>query len=118
MLDERVIRTDLDPGFTPERQFGRGASGGQVRDEYRPDYDSGRGGYGRQFSREQPQAYTEFESATGAPQTGKVLMRAFNLLWFCMQGNKRGRDEDESEFATTSKNPRFRGDGTEDDWSF
>lgn len=30
-LDERVIRTDIDPGFKPGRQFGRGKSGGQVR---------------------------------------------------------------------------------------
>lgn len=46
-LDERVIRTDLDPGFTEGRQYGRGKSGGQVRDEYREDYDEGRGGLGR-----------------------------------------------------------------------
>ena len=30
-LDERPIRVELDPGFRPERQFGRGKSGGQVR---------------------------------------------------------------------------------------
>jgi hypothetical protein len=29
-LDERIIRTDLDPGFKEGRQFGRGKSGGQV----------------------------------------------------------------------------------------
>ncbi|KAI0382892.1 RNA-binding domain-containing protein [Hypomontagnella monticulosa] len=46
-LDERVIRTDLDPGFKEGRQYGRGKSGGQVRDEYRDDYDEGRGGLGR-----------------------------------------------------------------------
>lgn len=46
-LDERVIRTDLDEGFTEGRQYGRGKSGGQVRDEYRAEYDPGRGGYGR-----------------------------------------------------------------------
>ena len=46
-LDERVIRTDLDPGFEEGRQYGRGKSGGQVRDEYRDDYDEGRGGLGR-----------------------------------------------------------------------
>ncbi|KAI1815309.1 nuclear cap-binding protein subunit 2 [Poronia punctata] len=46
-LDERVIRTDLDPGFEEGRQFGRGKSGGQVRDEYRDDFDEGRGGLGR-----------------------------------------------------------------------
>ncbi|OSX80684.1 hypothetical protein BU14_0033s0029, partial [Porphyra umbilicalis] len=47
-LDERTIRVDWDTGFLPERQFGRGRSGGQVRDEYREDYDPGRGGYGKQ----------------------------------------------------------------------
>ncbi|KAH7160000.1 hypothetical protein B0J13DRAFT_540130 [Dactylonectria estremocensis] len=46
-LDERVIRTDLDPGFEEGRQYGRGKSGGQVRDEYREDFDEGRGGVGR-----------------------------------------------------------------------
>ena len=66
-LDERIIRTDLDPGFQEGRQYGwvdllkvflfgglltytysrRGKSGGQVRDEYRDEYDPGRGGYGR-----------------------------------------------------------------------
>ncbi|KAK1768506.1 hypothetical protein QBC33DRAFT_535217 [Phialemonium atrogriseum] len=46
-LDERIIRTDLDPGFEEGRQYGRGKSGGQVRDEYREDYDEGRGGHGR-----------------------------------------------------------------------
>lgn len=45
-LDERFIRVDYDVGFAPGRQYGRGRSGGQVRDEYRTDYDPGRGGYG------------------------------------------------------------------------
>jgi len=61
-LDERVVRTDLDPGFKEGRQYGRGRSGGQVspleavkpifilqvRDEYRKDYDPSRGGWGKQ----------------------------------------------------------------------
>lgn len=38
-LDERIIRCDLDPGYTENRQYGRGRSGGQVRDEYREDWD-------------------------------------------------------------------------------
>ncbi|KAK9464651.1 small subunit of nuclear cap-binding protein complex [Lipomyces arxii] len=46
-LDERKIRSDIDPGFKEGRQYGRGKSGGQVRDEFRDDYDTGRGGYGR-----------------------------------------------------------------------
>lgn len=51
-LDERIIRTDLDPGFEEGRQYGRGKSGGQVRDEYRDDYDEGRGGLGRAIQAE------------------------------------------------------------------
>jgi nuclear cap-binding protein subunit 2 len=41
-LDDRLIRTDWDAGFVEGRQFGRGKSGGQVRDEYRRDFDPGR----------------------------------------------------------------------------
>ena len=52
-LDERVIRCDLDPGFRDGRQYGRGKSGGQVRDEYRQEYDAGRGGWGHNRMREQ-----------------------------------------------------------------
>jgi len=51
-LDERIIRTDLDEGFVEGRQYGRGKSGGQVRDEYREEFDPGRGGYGRAFGKE------------------------------------------------------------------
>ncbi|KAI8915787.1 small subunit of nuclear cap-binding protein complex [Gorgonomyces haynaldii] len=40
-VDERIIRTDIDPGFISGRQYGRGKSGGQVRDEWREDYDEG-----------------------------------------------------------------------------
>lgn len=43
---DRIVRTDWDAGFVEGRQFGRGKSGGQVRDEYRTDFDGGRGGYG------------------------------------------------------------------------
>ncbi|KAI8498785.1 PREDICTED: nuclear cap-binding protein subunit 2-like [Branchiostoma belcheri] len=46
-LDDRIIRCDWDAGFKEGRQYGRGKSGGQVRDEYRKDYDPGRGGYGK-----------------------------------------------------------------------
>lgn len=49
-LDDRVITIDLDQGFEEGRQFGRGQSGGQVRDEFRNDYDAGRGGHGRRWA--------------------------------------------------------------------
>ena len=38
IIDGRAIRVDWDPGFEEGRQFGRGKSGGQVRDEVRPDH--------------------------------------------------------------------------------
>lgn len=46
-LDDRIVRADWDAGFKEGRQYGRGRSGGQVRDEYRSDFDEGRGGYGK-----------------------------------------------------------------------
>lgn len=51
-LDERIIRTDLDEGFAEGRQYGRGKSGGQVRDEYREEFDPGRGGFGKRYQEE------------------------------------------------------------------
>lgn len=78
-LDERIIRTDLDPGFVEGRQYGyvttsivgdryelaefsrrRGKSGGQVRDEYRDEYDPGRGGYGRAIDAERLKEEEEY----------------------------------------------------------
>ena len=50
-LDDRLIRTDWDPGFKAGRQFGRGRTGGQVRDDFRMDFDEGRGGFGGQMSK-------------------------------------------------------------------
>ncbi|TGO16980.1 hypothetical protein BTUL_0022g00820 [Botrytis tulipae] len=59
-LDERIIRTDLDPGFQEGRQYGRGKSGGQVRDEYREEYDEGRGGLGRAIQAERQKEEEEY----------------------------------------------------------
>ncbi|PLB33942.1 nuclear cap-binding protein subunit CBC2 [Aspergillus candidus] len=59
-LDERIIRTDLDPGFEEGRQYGRGKSGGQVRDEYREEYDPGRGGYGRAYDAQREREEEEY----------------------------------------------------------
>ncbi|KAK8923919.1 Nuclear cap-binding protein subunit 2 [Platanthera zijinensis] len=56
ILDDRPIRVDFDWGFEEGRQWGRGRSGGQVRDEYRTDYDPDihvrRGGYGKLIQKE------------------------------------------------------------------
>ena len=37
VFDGRQVRIDWDPGFKFGRQFGRGKTGGQVRDELNPD---------------------------------------------------------------------------------
>jgi nuclear cap-binding protein subunit 2 len=45
-LDDRIIRIDWDPGFVEGREYGRGMGGNQRRDQFRKDFDPGRGGYG------------------------------------------------------------------------
>lgn len=50
-FDERLIRVDIDAGISEGRQFGRGESGDQWRDDFRDDYDAARGGQGRNLLR-------------------------------------------------------------------
>ncbi|OMH84011.1 Nuclear cap-binding protein subunit 2B [Zancudomyces culisetae] len=68
-LDNRVIRTDLDPGFKEGRQFGRGKSGGQIRDEHRNTYDEGRGGWGHARARQAEMQQKSFMHAYGSIST-------------------------------------------------
>lgn len=60
-LDERIIRCDLDEGFAEGRQYGRGKSGGQVRDEYREEFDPGRGGFGKKIQEERERYAEEYD---------------------------------------------------------
>jgi len=73
-LDERIIRCDLDLGYKEGRQFGRGKSGGQVRDEHRQDYDPGRGGWGAQAQQERrkevEERYIDVQDGPGAVASG------------------------------------------------
>ncbi|KAG8834306.1 nuclear cap binding complex subunit [Serendipita sp. 399] len=77
-LDERIIRCDLDVGYRDGRQFGRGRSGGQVRDEHRQDYDPGRGGWGAQAQaqheaerrKNREQVYADAQDVPGAVAVG------------------------------------------------
>ena len=60
-LDGNIIRVELDAGYQPGRQFGRGVGGGQVRDDRRNNSrkrsrDSGGGGDGGSSSTHTPQA--------------------------------------------------------------
>ncbi|XP_021753498.1 nuclear cap-binding protein subunit 2-like [Chenopodium quinoa] len=83
ILDDRPIRVDFDWGFQEGRQWGRGRSGGQVRDEYRTDYDPGRGGYGKLVQRELEVQRTLVDYGAGA-------LGAFQPV---MPSNNYGRNE-------------------------
>lgn len=87
-LDERIIRTDLDPGFREGRQFGRGKSGGQVRDEYRPDYDAGRGGWGHlqriKIEREREMAVKANYEASDVPTGAEEYKSRVNNAGMCI----------------------------------
>lgn len=142
ILDDRPIRVDFDWGFQEGRQWGRGRSGGQVRDEYRTDYDPGRGGYGKIVQKEleaQRQLVDYGAEAIGAfpqvipanypmddgnygPGNSYRHGRGYN--------RKRHREDDRREFARRKsayvyrrnpdeprpeKNPRFRESGDSDD---
>jgi nuclear cap-binding protein subunit 2 len=117
-LDERVIRCDLDPGFKEGRQFGRGRNGGQVRDEYRTEYDVGRGHRMRQQlenDRERdlkqnyeaikdiPKGAEEYKSR--APATGGSGKRKHN----------NDDEEDQDHKRQKEQNPRFRENEDEDE---
>jgi len=112
-LDERIIRCDLDLGYQEGRQFGRGKSGGQVRDEHRQDYDAGRGGWGAQAAREA--VYRDAESGPGAVAGGGEAWKQQPVGQ--PQSLKRKRDDDEDEDADADAdaegpraNPKFRAD--------
>ena len=123
-LDERIIRCDLDLGYKEGRQFGRGKSGGQVRilpdyaaqhtnlnpqvrDEYRQDYDPGRGGWGAQARRrEVEERYADAEEGPGAVAQGGGDWKEPAAA--PAQDKKRGRSpEDEGENARMVRPPSF-----------
>ena len=91
-LDGRPIRVELDAGFIPGREFGRGAKGGQVRDDRRNNaaIDPAR-------SRRQRAVFTPANRAVRAypnfePANGPSI------------GSKRDRDDDnEDEFRNKNQ---------------
>ncbi|KAF9246266.1 hypothetical protein BU15DRAFT_70373 [Melanogaster broomeanus] len=109
-LDERIIRCDLDLGYKEGRQFGRGKSGGQVRDEHRQDYDPGRGGWGAQAQidrrKEVEDRYADAQEGPGAVASGggewKEVEAASRTIL------KRGRSpEDEGDNARLTHRSRI-----------
>ncbi|KAI9316707.1 hypothetical protein BX666DRAFT_1946147 [Dichotomocladium elegans] len=118
-LDERIIRCDLDPGFKEGRQYGRGKSGGQVRDEYRTEYDAGRGGWGHRMrmtlEREREQKLKEsYEAIRDIPQGADE----YKSRQADVGQRKRERDDDASDGnrkRTKELNPRFRENEDDDE---
>jgi len=100
-LDERIVRCDLDLGYKEGRQFGRGKSGGQVRDEHRADYDAGRGGWGAQQQKAEAERRRDREEVYADAQEGP--------------GAVAGGGEDWKQTAEPATLKRRRGDDDNDD---
>jgi len=111
-LDERIVRCDLDTGYADGRQFGRGKSGGQVRDEHRTDYDAGRGGWGAQAQRERlrRELYADVSDAPGAVAGGGGNWEDKRLGNESPDGNplKRERYEDGDDVDEVGRSRRLR----------
>ncbi|KAK3235028.1 Nuclear cap-binding protein subunit 2 [Cymbomonas tetramitiformis] len=109
VLDERSIRVDIDWGFKEGRQYGRGKSGGQVRDEYRTDFDQGRGGYGKivQSELETIQAHGLSPMAP-APYGGMLEGHSKKRGRDEGQGNKSYHTPGGDKRSRVEENPRFK----------
>mmetsp|Transcript_19263 Transcript_19263/g.54634 ORF Transcript_19263/g.54634 Transcript_19263/m.54634 type:complete len:229 (-) Transcript_19263:71-757(-) len=105
-LDGRIIRVELDAGFIEGRQFGRGASGGQVRDDRRNKSDPGRQAKARSLNWIPPEKVRSAPEGD-APQ-GQQGQNQADYSYYGT-GDKRGM-EDDGESERAEKNPRFRED--------
>ena len=79
VCDDRMVRCDADGGFRPGRQFGRGRSGGQIRDERnRGEMDPARGGViVQQVFQPQPPPSMPMLMDSPMPNLGRLV---FNFL--------------------------------------
>ncbi|KAF8631408.1 hypothetical protein AX17_005086 [Amanita inopinata Kibby_2008] len=116
-LDERVIRCDLDLGYKEGRQFGRGKSGGQVRDEHRQDYDPGRGGWGAQAQkieierrREVEERYADAQEGPGAVATGGGDWKEAETTTTDAKHKRPRSPDDDGENARLAHRARLDGD--------
>jgi nuclear cap-binding protein subunit 2 len=102
-LDGRVIRVELDAGFQPGRQYGRGASGGQVRDDRRATSDPARSTRGNKNKLN----WTPPDQVRAAEEKDTTPTDSYYGA-----GEKRDRDGAEgggdADMDRPEKNPRFR----------
>lgn len=106
MLDGRIIRCALDAGFKGGRQFGRGQTGGQVRDEKRNDHDPGR-------------SSTSFASLLGSMPGEKRSRYERDTTEVSKDGDdsqrRRRRSEDEDEDEAHRRRPAQEAAEDDDD---
>lgn len=102
-LDTRVIRVELDAGFQPGRQYGRGVSGGQVRDDRRNRHDPARSGQRHRPKWTPPEkTVTTTNASSAAPNDGAPTDGHYGPA----VGEKRGRDDDDDQEMESDK--RYR----------
>ncbi|KAL3909599.1 MAG: hypothetical protein SGARI_002526 [Bacillariaceae sp.] len=111
-LDGRIIRVELDAGFQPGRQYGRGASGGQVRDERRSNQDAGRTSISNKKQKtlnwtppehvQQQQAEGGGDAAAGAPADAMAAAPATD------DGGEAMGQQEQQPNQESSSNSRFR----------
>ena len=107
---------DWDGGFVEGRQYGRGRSGGQVRDEYRADYDAGRGGWGKAL--EQPAALPPPRRRSFEPRGPRFSSGGGGGGGPQLPPISQGGDEPSAKRAKAEEpvaNPRFREDKEDDE---
>ena len=89
VCDDQVIRCELDAGFIPGRQYGRGRSGGQVRDDRRIAADPARGNLIK-YETDTPYSHSRNPSNNHTPSAVSGDKR------------KRGRDDDDENMDETN----------------
>jgi nuclear cap-binding protein subunit 2 len=116
ILDERNIKVEMDKGFYEGRQYGRGETGGQVRDEFRSGFDEGRGGYS---------VMEQNAVSAGVPLLSSAPSSSFNSGF--NRGNKRRQPYSNQPRPFRQNQPwnsggdnnsqRFSGQKRQKDWS-
>lgn len=111
MCDERPITVSLDPGFQEGRQYGRSKrTGGQRRDDYRTEFDSGRGGYAANAAAQQ----LEHEKFTTLEQ--QHITGGFGLTRSTQHDRKRrGRHHDKRKSRHHEEQQRQRQEQQEEE---
>lgn len=107
VCDEQIIRCELDAGFVPGRQYGRGKTGGQVRHDPWKSMDPLRG---KPIQYEAAAASTGFRIVRKNPVNAIPSMDDNNVEPVAGEKRKRNRDgDDDDEDMNVEENKHSRG---------